>query len=154
MIKTERIYYIKINNKPIEVSKEIYSTYDRDRKRIKYHQNKAKENEISINTEIATDLTISDTIEDKTAISGYDYTLHTKLYEAINSLPKDEKDLIVALYFLSYSQQEYYRISGIKQTTISYRKNQILEKLRIMLENDNSNSKTKSKKFKIAKNIK
>lgn len=137
MINTQRKYYIKVKNKPVEVNEEIYKEYDKDRKRVQYHQRKANNNEISLSKEIDQDITIEDTIPDKKAITGYDYIIRKKLYQAINNLPKEEKELIVALYFLSYSQQEYYKLSGIKQTTISYRKNQILNKLRIMLENNN-----------------
>ncbi len=58
-----------------------------------------------------------------------------EMLKAIKSLPDDERDLIESLFLSDkYTEKRYGEIKGMSQQLIHYKKNCILNKLRIMLE--------------------
>ena len=56
-----------------------------------------------------------------------------ELHKAIGKLEKEERILIVALFFEGYSEREWMRITGVPQRTINDRKRKIIEKLKKIL---------------------
>ena len=56
-----------------------------------------------------------------------------ELHKAIGKLEKEERILIVALFFEGYSEREWMRITGVPQRTINDRKRKIIEKLKKLL---------------------
>lgn len=58
-----------------------------------------------------------------------------KLHLIISMLPKDEQELIHALFFRGLSERKWSEECGIPQRTINDRKRRILAKLKKMLEN-------------------
>jgi RNA polymerase sigma factor (sigma-70 family) len=57
-------------------------------------------------------------------------TTIAQLRKYLSLLSKSEMELINAIFYKGLSEREYMRISGISQTTISYRKKEILKKLK------------------------
>ena len=58
------------------------------------------------------------------------------IYKALDSLPTEDKELITALYLLvePMSEPEYAAVTGIPQSTISYRKIRSITRLRELLK--------------------
>lgn len=58
------------------------------------------------------------------------------IYKAIDLLPQEDKELLTALYLLDepMSEPEYAAITGIPQSTISYRKIRSISRLRELLK--------------------
>ena len=56
-----------------------------------------------------------------------------ELQKAIGKLEKEERLLIVALFFEGYSEREWMGITGVPQRTINDRKRKIIEKLKKIL---------------------
>ena len=59
---------------------------------------------------------------------------YEKLYEAINTLSEDEKDLVIALYFKDMTDKEYANLIGFNQSSITRKKAKILRKLKELLD--------------------
>ena len=56
-----------------------------------------------------------------------------ELHKAIKKLTKEERILIIALFFDGHTEREWSRITGIPQRTINDRKRKIIEKLKKFL---------------------
>ena len=58
------------------------------------------------------------------------------IYKALDSLPAEDKELLTALYLLDepMSEPEYAAVTGIPQSTISYRKIRSVSRLRELLK--------------------
>ena len=65
--------------------------------------------------------------------------LKPQLYQALNILTKEERVLIMDLYFsndgLGVTDSHYARINGLPRTTVTTRRNVIEKKLKIFFEN-------------------
>ena len=60
--------------------------------------------------------------------------LRDRLHHAIEALPKAERELIRAIYFEDMTEKEYAKRTGMSQTGISYRRRNILSKLKLFLD--------------------
>ncbi|MGM9550015.1 MAG: RNA polymerase sigma factor [Faecousia sp.] len=56
--------------------------------------------------------------------------IYEKLHRAVEALPKEERDLIHAIYFEGKSEREYAKILGISQNSTFKRRRKILSKLK------------------------
>lgn len=127
----EEKYFVTVDNKQVKVSHDVYRAFN---KREVYMFSK---NLISYNMVLADNkFTLEEVIPDKSIPSFEDYMLNKSVIFAINQLPEIEKNMIIALFFDQRSQREVGEKYGLKQTTVSYKKNQILKKLRYILENN------------------
>lgn len=137
-------YFIYVDGNPVEVSYSVYRAYFNDIDRTNYQVSKLVENNVSSYHLIINDYDASipsgeDLLVDHSvcvedfAFSNIQADL---LHSALDKLTFAEHELIKALYFYDLSQREYHSISGISQTTISYRKNKVLKKLRKLLSKD------------------
>lgn len=133
-------YFIDFDIYEIEVSREEYCKWKREANHSGYLQ--AFEDEALIlsldslagNDGISYEGLIADlsvNIEDEIIRAD---TLQL-LGEAVLSLADDERWLITELFFRDKpkTEQEITKLTGIPQQTVSYRKNKILEKLKILL---------------------
>ena len=57
-----------------------------------------------------------------------------KLHTALSQLPKQDYDLIQALYFEERTEREYAEQLGVYRSAVHKRKTRILEKLKKLLE--------------------
>ena len=132
-------YLIYVNNKPIEVSKSIYTEYWKNIEHERYLTKKIRRtwiyldhlfNEYERNTleiNLIEDLNPTKSLVDKKIQIEL-------LLNEIEKLPIDEQELINALYYKEMTQQEYARQLNITQQSISKKHKIIIEKLRKMLK--------------------
>jgi DNA-directed RNA polymerase specialized sigma24 family protein len=132
---------IIVKNERIAVSRELYKAYHREREHVRYVSKLARKHEVSL-----------EAFEEMGARAVFaspeppldDWLIHNeliaKLHEAVNALPKSERELIEALYFSNdgdgMTERKYAEVGGLPQRTINDRKIKILAQLKKILEND------------------
>lgn len=110
----ENCEYIELTNEEFECRKENDSTYaDRYFNGTDY---------------------ISDDTEDVAETVAH-LLLLDKLRSIISMLSENEQELIQALFFQGMTEREYAKECGVSQVAIHKRKNKIMAKLKIFLEN-------------------
>lgn len=131
----DKEYYVKLHGRKIPVSKEVYNAYKRPEWRERKREVKRGKREKSLEayTEAggvipSRDALIEEIVEDK-------LTLET-LMAALEMLTEDERSLIEALYFQEKSERAYAEESEKPRMTIVYHRDQILGKLKKILENE------------------
>ena len=77
---------------------------------------------------------ISDDTEDVAETVAH-LLLLDKLRSIISMLSENEQELIQALFFQGMTEREYAKECGVSQVAIHKRKNKIMAKLKIFLEN-------------------
>lgn len=127
-------YYWIIDGKYYEVSKETYTKYKKDydhSKRLKEYE--AEVTILSLDKAITSELDLSEVLADPN-VNVEDSAIHRILLEkmraARNKLSADERLLLELLFENGKSQNEASEITGIPQSTISYKLERILDKLR------------------------
>lgn len=131
-------YRIKIEDKYVEVSEQVYREYMRMERRERYLQERDLKHGV-----------VSYHALEKYGIYGEEFLLDTQLniedklikmeednllYKALSSLDKEERDLIGELYFYGKKEQEVAIQLGIRQPSVHRRKKRILKKLRKFME--------------------
>lgn len=120
----------------VQVSLAVYNTYRRSDWNIKDNDKSFFEHEIQMSGLIGgedgnfenfkefinSDNTPEKIFEQKSIIN--------RLHKNLSLLTNSELELITAIFYKRLSEREYMRISGISQTTICYRKKEILKKLK------------------------
>ena len=128
----------------IECTREQYVEFNKERYRKKYLEKKEKEcgfEVVSGNILVKSadsEFELLETIEDENADIEDIYDrqeMIEKIIEALESLSKEERDLITELYLSTNpkSEREYAEKIGITQPTVNYRKMRILEKIKNFL---------------------
>ena len=144
-------FFISINGEQIEVTKEVYLTYYRSKRRDRYYERDiktetpirdrdghiigyapAREDSLDRLIEAGEDFAAEQESVEDTAIRRL---MSDKLHKALDKLSGSDRALIDALYFQGMTERKYADISGIPQKTINDRKNRTLIKLRKILEN-------------------
>lgn len=132
--KEEKKYYIPVDGKYYETTKEIYDVYYRMGRRERYLEERdikkgvinfsdidngnysAEEILSDENTDIETDVTNKIFIE--------------TVLEAISTLDEDEKWLIQELFFYGKSERVVASDLGVSKTCLHYRKEKVIDKIR------------------------
>ena len=135
----EKKYYIKIQGKPIDVSKEIYDANNRAKRQVRTQKERDRrhgllhiegfDTDTSSGEEMLYDQ-LSESVEEKVVAS----IMSEQLHRCIAMLPRPEQELINALYFAGKSERQYSTETGIPQKTINDRKHRTLRKLKKLLE--------------------
>ena len=132
--KPEKSFFILIDDALLEVTREQYIDYYKDKRRQKYVDEEA----VAAGVFFADDLTDSsfngevifvDTAPD-VCDSVMKQMLIDKMHEALALLPEDERDLIVQIYFENKTERQIASEYHLAQGTIHWRKTKILEKLK------------------------
>jgi len=126
--------YVLINGEKIYVTEEVYRAYYRPVWR------EAKQRKVREDMEYSLDALKDggyEAISDEAPIDEivWDNLMSDKLYSVMAELTEDERILIHALYFQGKTEREISAESGTPQTTISYRKKQLLKLLQKKLKN-------------------
>ena len=147
-------FYIGVGGQRVEVTQEVYLTYYRSIRRERYFEHDiktesavrdkdgnitgykpAKEDSLERLMEAGEDYADEDGSVDKAALRA---VMADKLHEVLRLLNEDEQALINALFFSNsgdgMSEREYAQTSGIPRKTIAYRREQILNKLKKLME--------------------
>ncbi|MBO4898516.1 MAG: sigma-70 family RNA polymerase sigma factor [Clostridia bacterium] len=132
-MENKKFYWI-IDGKYYEVSNETYLKYKKDydhSKRLKEYE--AEVTVLSLDKVITNELDLSEVLPDP-SVNVEDSAINSILLEKMrkerNKLSLDEKLLLELLFERGKSQEEAAKITGIPQSTISYRLERILKKLR------------------------
>ena len=132
--KPEKRFFILIDDALLEVTREQYIDYYKDKRRQKYVDEEA----VAAGVFFADDLTDSsingevifvDTAPD-VCDSVMKQMLIDKMHEALALLPEDERELIVRIYFDDETERQLADEFHLSQGAIHKRKSKILEKLK------------------------
>ncbi len=125
----------------VPVSNDIFDMYAKMDRRERY----VEEREAALNwrslDQLAADKVPIGEIEGNTAASAEDeyleseeervqYRLSISLNEAVGELQEDERHLIQALFYENMSARKYADSLGVSLSTLQYRRNKVLKKLR------------------------
>lgn len=127
-------YFISIDNTLLEVTQEQYIDYYKDKRRQKYIYEEAyAAGEFSVDA-LSEDSFNGEVIFVDTAPDVCDTVikqiLTEKVHDALARLPKDERELIVKIYFESRTERQLAKEYSISQVAVNKKKNKILAKLK------------------------
>ena len=150
-------YFIKVEDKYVSVSKEVYTVYAQSERQLEYMDLDLKRDRILQDTDgkavldkngLPIILPEREVSLDKLMAEEWDYPSSAPspestvldqleiaaLYRCLASLDTDERTLIEALFFEGLTERAYSERSGIPQKTVNDRKNRILKKLNQLLK--------------------
>lgn len=130
--------YIKTCGKLVEVSQDVYLTYYRMKRRENAVEEKDKQHGVVHYSDLDSDemsaeemLPAQETdLEEKILTK----LMYEKLHRCLSLLPKQEQQLLRALFFDDVSERQLSEQTGIAQKTINERKRRALKRLRKLLE--------------------
>ena len=132
-------YLIRLQGKLIEVSEDVYYAYFQMERQERTQEEKYQRNHVvsydaldngeTVGVEGVADL---ETPSMEELIMAKE--LRDRLHHAIEALPRAERELIRAIYFEDMTEKEYAKLTGMSQTGISYRRRNILSKLKLFLD--------------------
>ncbi len=131
-------YIINVNGKTVEVTPEVYYAYFRMERQERWQEEKrqghsvlsydALDNGETVGLEAMPDLT-GPSLEELAIAKD----MRERLHHAIEALPREERELIRAIYFEEISERDYAKRKGISQKGINKRRRKILSKLKNFL---------------------
>lgn len=143
-------YYLMVNGKKIKVSKEVYQEYKRTEEKENYFMKRLKKGQFITDLdkqmvnyipsreesyekllELRHEFPSSEESVENIAWKSY---LLEQLEVALHTLTDEEMALISELFYLEKSEREVCASLNMAKTTLHYRKNRILEKLRKQIE--------------------
>jgi RNA polymerase sigma factor (sigma-70 family) len=136
MVKKE--YFIFVNGDKVFVSKEVYQVYWQQTNRENYLERLDRKNKLLFFSEADHDGNFVDNLEDKSV--DVEKLVETKeaienLYKALAELNDEEREIIDALYFREESTRKLAERLGTHKTSIIRKRESILNKLKVYLEN-------------------
>lgn len=130
-------YIIKVDGKTMEVAPDVYCAYFHMERQERGQEEKkqrngavsydALDNAETVGLERFSNLT-SPSMEEMAMTRE----IHEKLHRAVDALPKGERGLIQAIYFIGLTEKEYAAVPGLTQQGVSYRLKKILTKLKTL----------------------
>ena len=132
-------YLIRLQGKLIEVSEDVYYAYFQMERQERTQEEKYQRNHVVSYDALDNGETVeAEGIADLETPSMEELVvakeLRDRLHHAIEALPKAERELIRAIYFEELTEKEYAKRTGMSQTGISYRRRNILSKLKLFLD--------------------
>ena len=134
----EKKYYIKVQGKLAEVSKEVYLTYYRMERQARVVVEKDQRNGTVLFSDLdMEELLVEEMFQDRDAVSVEEIAVGSvmkeKLHQCLQALPQQERDIIYALFFEGLSERQLSDRTGIHFMTIHARKVRVLQKLRNLM---------------------
>ena len=131
-------YMIKVEGKLVEVTPDVYYAYFRMERQERGQEEKKRRNVVvsydALDTEGTTGAeAVPDLIVPSLEHQIISREIRDTLHQAVDALPKAERDLIKAIYFEGMTENDYAKVSGMSQTGVSYRRRKILSKLKLLL---------------------
>ena len=143
LVDTDSTYaekkFIPLHGMLMEVSLKDYKVFYKNRRRQKYLHELSAENE-----DISFDMLTTDEFSGEDILIDYDNDvseqaitkiIFNKLDEVLPLLTGDEQFIIESIYYKGMTERELAPVLGVSQPVINKRKNRILEKLKLFLEN-------------------
>ena len=131
-------YFIFVEGKRIVVSKEVYQAYWHETNKENYQRRLDRENQLLFFCDLDHDGNFEGNLTDQNV--DVEKLVETRqrieeLNRALASLTNEEREIIDALYFRDETTRNDASNCGIHQTSLIRKRNQILMKLKIILEN-------------------
>ncbi len=131
-------YFIFVEGKRIVVSKEVYQAYWHETNKENYQRRLDRENQLLFFCDLDHDGNFEGNLIDPNV--DVEKLVETQqrieeLNRALASLTKEEREIIDALYFHDETTRNVANNFGLHQTSLIRKRNQILKKLKIILEN-------------------
>ena len=130
-------YYLYVRGKAVPVSEEVYKAYWKITEHEKYLQRKAwKHNVISFSALDHDGHFVDNIIDEKIDLEKIvEVKMQIEeLHRALNTLTKEERELMEAIFYREESLRSISRKEKVTHQAIGQRRDQILEKLRKILE--------------------
>jgi len=130
-------YYLYVRGRKVKVSEDIYKVYWREREHEKYLEQVDRKNHLLFFSQLDHDGHFVDNIADESV--DVEKIVETQmmieaLRDAISKLNDEEKDIIERLYFNDEPLSSIARGKKVSYQAIQWRKNNILKKLKVLLE--------------------
>ena len=131
-------YFIFVEGKRILVSKEVYQAYWHETNKENYQRRLDRENQLLFFCDLDHDGNFEGNLIDQNV--DVEKLVETRqrieeLNRALASLTNEEREIIDALYFRDETTRNVASSFGLHQTSLIRKRNQILKKLKIILEN-------------------
>lgn len=135
----KKIYRIEIHKESVEVTEAVHNAYYSVDRHLRTLIDKDRRNGKTSYNNLDTDEVLGeDMIPDRDAVSVEDDAIARimcqQLHQALLRLPKEDRELIDAIYFQRLSERKVSQQMGVHYMTVHSRKVKILAKLRKMLE--------------------
>ena len=130
-------YYLYFNGQKVKVSEQIYKVYWREREHEKYLEQVDRKNHLLFFSSLDHDGHFIDNIADESV--DVEKIVETQMMieavrNAISMLNAEERDIVERLYFNDETLSSIARGKKVSYQAIQWRKNSILKKLRVLLE--------------------
>ena len=130
-------FYLYVNGQKVKVSEEIYKVYWREREHEKYLEQVDRKNHLLFFSSLDQDGHFIDNIADESV--DVEKIVETQMMieavrNAISMLNAEERDIVERLYFNDETLSSIARGKKVSYQAIQWRKNSILKKLRVLLE--------------------
>ena len=130
-------YYLYVNGQKVKVSEQIYKVYWREREHEKYLEQVDRKNHLLFFSSLDHDGHFIDNIADESV--DVEKIVETQMMieavrNAISMLNAEERDIVERLYFNDETLSSIARGKTVSYQAIQWRKNSILKKLRVLLE--------------------
>ena len=130
-------YYLYVNGQKVKVSEQIYKVYWREREHEKYLEQVDRKNHLLFFSSLDYDGHFVDNIVDESV--DVEKIVETQMMieavrNAISMLNAEERDIVERLYFNDETLSSIARGKKVSYQAIQWRKNSILKKLRVLLE--------------------
>ena len=130
-------FYLYVNGQKVKVSEEIYKVYWREREHEKYLEQVDRKNHLLFFSSLDYDGHFVDNIVDESV--DVEKIVETQMMieavrNAISMLNAEERDIVERLYFNDETLSSIARGKKVSYQAIQWRKNSILKKLRVLLE--------------------
>ena len=130
-------YYLYVNGQKVKVSEQIYKVYWREREHEKYLEQVDRKNHLLFFSSLDHDGHFIDNIADESV--DVEKIVETPMMieavrNAISMLNAEERDIVERLYFNDETLSSIARGKKVSYQAIQWRKNSILKKLRVLLE--------------------
>lgn len=130
-------YYLYVNGQKVKVSEQIYKVYWREKEHEKYLEQVDKKNHLLFFSSLDHDGNFVDNLADESV--DVEKIIETQILietvrKAMSRLNDEERDIIERLYFNDETLSSVARSKKVSYQAIQWRKNNILKKLRVLLE--------------------
>ncbi|HGI4039984.1 TPA: sigma factor-like helix-turn-helix DNA-binding protein [Streptococcus agalactiae] len=132
-----REYYLYVRGEKVKVSEQIYKVYWREREHEKYLEQVDRKNHLLFFSSLDHDGHFVDNIVDESvdvAKIVETQMMIEAVRNAISKLNDEERDIIERLYFNDETLSSIARGKKVSYQAIQWRKNSILKKLSVLLE--------------------
>ena len=133
----QKEYYLYVRGQKVKVSEDIYKVYWREKEHEKYLEQVDRKNHLLFFSSLDHDGHFIDNIADESV--DVEKIVETQMMieavrNAISMLNAEERDIVERLYFNDETLSSIARGKKVSYQAIQWRKNSILKKLRVLLE--------------------